>query len=962
MGKARAYLPMACSSEDAMQSCASPLTVHTPSTLMLPCALCATRTFLMTWQQRNGAAHLQVRIAVHHPIIALQEKVFKPLIPSAYYSGSAFHFDLTKAEARSLLEAFTHRQVGPICKQYFYRPLHATQCCGSVSHPVRQEHCSIPVIGQRGRLVGRYDKSAAIPLDAAQVLYHQHVQHQQGHPFFVPPAMCQQLLEAARRACAPQLQPQWQQQAQSNAYLAVLESGLSTQKPARRPDEETPPAPPPLEEILGREAREMQSGQAAMANNSAALINGSGNDGLPVPAQHDGSGADPMSLAASATHALEQSGMVRGAGPLSQQTNPGLQLSRGQACTQSASALQAEQAEQGARSGLRLLEKFDAARQPRSALPVPPPGAMRATGGAPAVGAAPAKPSPLGRLHPPLLSPLVLSSAPYHTPLQPHASAAPAQPQAPHISTLAVHGNMNGAAQEQIARPGSGKITPVQDARPEQNGHAQPAEEGSFSFQQLRAPASQGTPPSFARLLHEYSSAGSGQTAAQQPAFGAQKKPNKERRRRAAMKHALQAAVRQDPQSAQDASAGTAPAEAAEAASIMAQQGGQGSLGGLVAAGDEAVSAVLLHATPDSTVRLQAPRYQDPGSLTPSLTSRQQRPGRSVATAAGAGSAHDARPILQKPDGLLGLPLPGIIEEAAQSGRQLPAVRRGQLAAALQSAALAASQLHQALQSASNILGFDLEAGPPSRQCIPLEGAMTPMALRLGRTAQAPGNAPMLRIATPTQYGTPLSSLASPAHPTLDNSEKRSRSGDADSAAAGGDRVGTEKKQKRSAGAEAQGGSAPKKQKRSDEPSVPRTAFSKQPKATKEALTALKRLKEAALACEGKAAGPRGGTESGSDAGAADLPVAASQAQPVAQSDDMAIPGISEDVPVYRDADRQDSAMAPNVSIPQPAVCVICCGALPVAYSMHASCLPLHPQLFRLMSTIAECALDPYIF
>ena len=48
---------------------------------------------------------------MHHPVIALQEKVFKPLVEAAYYSPNTFHFDLTKAEALSLLEAFTHRQV-----------------------------------------------------------------------------------------------------------------------------------------------------------------------------------------------------------------------------------------------------------------------------------------------------------------------------------------------------------------------------------------------------------------------------------------------------------------------------------------------------------------------------------------------------------------------------------------------------------------------------------------------------------------------------------------------------------------------------------------------------------------------------------------------------------------------------------------------------------------------------------
>lgn len=69
---------------------------------------------------------------MHHPVIALQEKVFKPLVEAAYYSPSAFHFDLTKAEALSLLEAFTHRQVRACLKRP--RPLTATSrsplpCC-----------------------------------------------------------------------------------------------------------------------------------------------------------------------------------------------------------------------------------------------------------------------------------------------------------------------------------------------------------------------------------------------------------------------------------------------------------------------------------------------------------------------------------------------------------------------------------------------------------------------------------------------------------------------------------------------------------------------------------------------------------------------------------------------------------------------------------------------------------------
>ncbi len=74
----------------------------------------------------------QVRVAVHHPVIALQEKVFKPLLDAAYYSASNFHFDLTKAEALSLLEAFTHRQVRVVNVQHLLTmdlAVHRRQLC-----------------------------------------------------------------------------------------------------------------------------------------------------------------------------------------------------------------------------------------------------------------------------------------------------------------------------------------------------------------------------------------------------------------------------------------------------------------------------------------------------------------------------------------------------------------------------------------------------------------------------------------------------------------------------------------------------------------------------------------------------------------------------------------------------------------------------------------------------------------
>lgn len=69
---------------------------------------------------------------MHHPIIALQEKVFRPLIEPAYYSAKEFHFDLTAPEALSLLEAFTHRQVRPHNTSLLSRscvvPVHHARC------------------------------------------------------------------------------------------------------------------------------------------------------------------------------------------------------------------------------------------------------------------------------------------------------------------------------------------------------------------------------------------------------------------------------------------------------------------------------------------------------------------------------------------------------------------------------------------------------------------------------------------------------------------------------------------------------------------------------------------------------------------------------------------------------------------------------------------------------------------
>ena len=145
-------------------------------------------------------------------------------------------------------------------------------------------------------------------------------------------------------------------------------------------------------------------------------------------------------------------------------------------------------------------------------------------------------------------------------------------------------------------------------------------------------------------------------------------------------------------------------------------------------------------------------------------------------------------------------PLAGVIEEAARAGRQLPAVRRGQLAAALQSAAFAAAQLQQALQSASNILGFDLEAGTRTSPAAPPLGSQAQVPLLQHRAQQPRSSASALRTGIAVQQGAPLQAAAREAamhlQPTM--SRKRSRSQSIIDAAAEATSTGlAKKKQKR---------------------------------------------------------------------------------------------------------------------------------------------------------------------
>lgn len=352
-------------------------------------------------------------------------------------------------------------------------------------------------------------------------MYHQHLQHRQGHAFFVPPAMCQQLLEAARRACRPPLQFAQQitrqpqpQQPHSNAYLAVLESGLSTQKKLPRKFEDAPPPeqPPLLSEILGREPGEIESedtvrpGGMLASSSAAAAADVTSKEAAAPTAQESEPVMEDLNGLRGPAHDTKHSG--KGDGALFPEQSLSLHSKRGELGTGSAAAEQGEQVEIGVRSGSRLLERFDAARHAQET----PSGAPPTTGSAPALGAAPSRPSPLGRQQVPLLSPLVLASAPSHTPFLGNASTAPAAPA--HSLSFGQAGQLPTRAG--TAQQASAELSPVHDTRPEQADatHAAGAA-SSFTFQ-VPGPLPR-TPPSFARLLQEFASTGSKAPAPKQP-------------------------------------------------------------------------------------------------------------------------------------------------------------------------------------------------------------------------------------------------------------------------------------------------------------------------------------------------------------------------------------------------------------------------------------------------------------
>ena len=217
-----------------------------------------------------------------------------------------------------------------------------------------------------------------------------------------------------------------------------------------------------------------------------------------------------------------------------------------------------------------------------------------------------------------------------------------------------------------------------------------------------------------------------------------------------------------------------------------------------------AMTAVM--AVPDFAGRLQ--QLGGPVPQTPTLGPQQQRG--ILEDNAPHRLAHDA---CQRPDSscdgqaqgvpedlLDHRPLAGVIEEAAQAGRQLPAVRRGQLAAALQSAAFAAAQLQQALQSASNILGFNLEAGTRGSPAMPPLGSQAQVSLLQHRAQQPHSSASALRTGIAAQQAAPLQTVDREAamHMQPGMSRKRNRTESTIHAAAEAISTGlAKKKQKR---------------------------------------------------------------------------------------------------------------------------------------------------------------------
>ena len=336
--------------------------------------------------------------------------------------------------------------------------------------------------------------------------------------------MCQQLLEVARRVSRPPQQPARPQHAHTSAYLAVLESGLSTQKkPAKRPDEDTPPEPPPLEEILGRDPGELEPGELQATCDEAHAGIAAAAYAPPVPAQQE----EPCGGVSDGTaaSAADRSQQISGAGdPPLPADPPSLQCQEAKQSSNTAAHSNGLRPEKEPKPTTSLLERFDAARKQHTEDSA----AVLASDGAVAVDAKPAHPSLLGRQVLPMLSPLVLSSAPSHTPMQAHASsAAVAQAQPRSSGQPGQVGQLqsqpgNAVRSQQGDAPGQARseVSPAQLLRPGQNNSAAPAEPNSYSFALASLEQPPATPPSFVKLLQEY-----GRTSSKAPAPEQQEQP-----------------------------------------------------------------------------------------------------------------------------------------------------------------------------------------------------------------------------------------------------------------------------------------------------------------------------------------------------------------------------------------------------------------------------------------------------
>ncbi len=396
------------------------------------------------------------------------------------------------------------------------------------------------------------------------------------------------------------------------------------------------------------------------------------------------------------------------------------------------------------------------------------------------------------------------------------------------------------------------------------------------------------------------------------------------------LKEAVCAAAAKEAESVQETSEESAAEQRMPAVSAQLQLTHPAEALELAAAnGPAAASSAELHAASDESAHAMAVA-QGTARLQPTRTNGQQQhmqelkasavPARSVRV-----SLHDNVSASKEasPDGLPQPSLSSIFQEAAQSGARLSASRRGQLANALQDAALAASQLHLALQFASAILRSEPEAAAPVSQDAPVEGIGAPCAPTPGRVGK-PGSSSVLMLTAGAQElaAAPLKLVGKAAAPALqpNASRKRSRLAKESSAAADSDAsTAVVKKQKRSEGAAgtASGAKLAKKGRKARQadhqpPSGKGVAegvvgdpmqddmIVGQPVGPEAALPALTSLSEGVQAWRADKAARSAGMSEGrsSEEAVPDQAVAAAsevavEAQPVAEADEAEIPGLA---------------------------------------------------------------------